>query len=297
MKIILTGAAGSGKDTVGRFIAEELNGVLIAQADPMKQFVGKIFGFDAKALWGPSEERNRPINMPLDELDEFWSRCAGNLTTHSQAFLDDVLPDVVGSQRYPATDELRRWFNMLRSTYKANLSARIALQTIGTEWGRKVRPTMWNEWVIRKMPLLLDGGWRYANETGLVPDPSFSGYGVVVVTDGRFRNEVRGVVEAGGHAIRIVNSEKEAAAATSGLSRIGVVGHRSEEEMKSIPPHWFRVTLINDKTLGFDVLKEAVVMALAQVVYPTLAVAPLGGPTKCDNPDCEACTRKPPSVN
>ena len=59
--IIVSGKAGSGKDTVAAYIADKYNGVCIAQADPMKRFVKNLMGFSDNQLWGPSEARNTRV--------------------------------------------------------------------------------------------------------------------------------------------------------------------------------------------------------------------------------------------
>lgn len=70
----LMGKAGSGKDTVGRMIVEELQGEArcISFAEPLKRFCKEVFDFTDEQLWGPSAERSKP--------DERYPRGDGFLT-------------------------------------------------------------------------------------------------------------------------------------------------------------------------------------------------------------------------
>lgn len=66
------------------------------------------------------------------------------------------------------------------------LTARFALQTLGTEWGRACDPNLWVKAGINRARRLFD-----------------SGATLVVFTDCRFLNEARAVSEAGGEVWRI----------------------------------------------------------------------------------------------
>lgn len=61
------------------------------------------------------------------------------------------------------------------------LTARRALQTLGTEWGRAMHPDVWVRYALRSLP------------AGRA----------CVITDVRFQNEVDAIVRAGGHVVRI----------------------------------------------------------------------------------------------
>lgn len=60
--IALVGRAGSGKDTVGRFIKEASPRpwVLKSFAAPLKRFAQEVFAFTDEQVYGPSELRNLP---------------------------------------------------------------------------------------------------------------------------------------------------------------------------------------------------------------------------------------------
>ena len=88
----------------------------------------------------------------------------------------------------------------------------------------------------------------------MVPDSTQYGYDFVVITDGRFRNEILNVIEVGGAAVKIINPVDE----SRDVDAAGVRGHTSESELKRIPDSWFLVTLVNDKSRGLDALEETV---------------------------------------
>jgi hypothetical protein len=50
--VMLTGPAGSGKDTVASFLVKNHGAVAIAQADPMKRLAMQLFEFPEETLWG-----------------------------------------------------------------------------------------------------------------------------------------------------------------------------------------------------------------------------------------------------
>jgi hypothetical protein len=84
------------------------------------------------------------------------------------------------------------------------LTPRHALQTLGTNWGRKLYQNVW-----------VDLGIRRAKEAG----------GLIVFSDCRFLNEARAIREAGGQVWRVVRPG-------AGLS--GAAGlHPSEMEQES----------------------------------------------------------------
>lgn len=58
MLIGLLGNAGSGKDTASEYLVQKHGFYSIALADPIKIYCQWMFGWSAKQLWGPSEERN-----------------------------------------------------------------------------------------------------------------------------------------------------------------------------------------------------------------------------------------------
>lgn len=76
----LHGAARSGKSTAAQLLVDRFF-TEIGLADPMKRFMGEIFGLD-RELWGPSEARSRPCEalggatprVALQLLGTEWAR-------------------------------------------------------------------------------------------------------------------------------------------------------------------------------------------------------------------------------
>jgi hypothetical protein len=224
--IILVGQAGSGKDTVGKIIADRYNGVCIGQADPMKRFVRDVFGFTPESLWGTTELRNvvRPINIREAHERYNYQKCT---------WLDSILPP--GSDIRPASDKLDIWWN----TYiegNGQLSARSVLQTLGTEFGRQsVDSRLWTNLAYDTALGILTGGTSYSRDLGTTKQPG-TNFDFVVITDGRFRNEVVSVTSRNGVAIKIDRK----------VNPLSIVGRANSEVSRStsfLPPwtttaHW-----------------------------------------------------------
>lgn len=279
--LIVCGPAGSGKDTVAEYLGRYLKIATIAQADPMKRFARDVFGFSELALWGPSEERNKPderyADPHLQEGYSSWDRAVSRVHTIGEKLVERVLPQASVVERGTAHGRLVRWCEGIRDAHVktgSTLTPRYMLQTVGTEWGRKVAPSMWNDLAIRDGFSLLGGGCYYTRTDGLVrfgeeraqPHQTLRaetpGPELAVITDGRFRNEVLGVKRAGGVALLVVNP--------AGVADVegGVKGHRSEAELGGVPRHWFDYVLTNDKTQGLLALENKVA-ALARFLTTT----------------------------
>ena len=256
--ILICGGAGSGKDTLGGMLASALDGVCVAQADPMKQLAKLVFEFTDDQLWGPSESRNAP-DPRFDEY-QAWHRAFGNLTEFGPTWLATVLPEKKPTSAWAA---LHSWFEDVKNVNftKRSLTARYVLQTLGTEFGRQQDPRMWNRYALTQGDLLLAGGYSYNREHGAVADNSGLAtnrgprpYGVVVVTEGRFPNEAVGVKQRGGYLINVLNPESD----NSSVEKAGVSGHASEKGIALIPRHWYDAMVVNDKANGLQALERVV---------------------------------------
>ncbi len=238
--IALAGKAKSGKDTVGNFIASNYNGVCIGQADPMKKFCMDVFGFTEEALWGPSELREEPVSFK-----EIFSRshCADRFIELSGDFMIEVLPAGMQAghdERYSPRILLDEWYEQMHQKMRAEsaLTPRFALQQLGTDWGRKIALDMWNQYTIKAAKALLAGGHSYSRDGGLVKEPG-AVVDYVIVTDGRFQNEILNVRYLGGVALKI-----ERKLADEGVA--GATSHASEKELERIPTHYFTRVLQNN---------------------------------------------------
>ena len=197
----ISGKAGAGKDTFADALVT-CGFVKVSQADPMKRFCREVLGFTDAALWGPSEERNRPV------------------------------PSLAG------------------------LTARHALQTLGTEWGRACFEDMWIDHALEIARRLLfpvlegDAPWKYSPQRGLYlgeehEAPAFG----VVIPDVRFENEMNAIRRAGGRVIRI----RRSGATLTGTA----AAHVSERYQEPIPDSAFDRVIENDASAG-DLMRTAV---------------------------------------
>ena len=241
------GVARSGKDTVAAMLAEHLNGVLVAQADPMKRFAQDVFEFDEDQLWGGA--RKEALDVRIDEL-AYRQRIRSNFEFQSLQHLVDwgLLGDDEEAPRN--TQEyrlLRDWFQGFLTDGK-NFSPRVVLQTLGTEFGRNVSLEMWSDYALDTAEQLLEGGYGYTRTDGLViardvPPPAW-----VLITDVRFRNEALNIKARGGWLLEVQNPELNGTL----TAQVGIAGHASETQVALIPRTWNNITFSNDKRLGLD---------------------------------------------
>lgn len=252
--ILLCGAAGSGKDTVGAYLADNFGAVLVSQADPMKRFAQKVFGFTDQQLWGPSEFRNAADPATHDLACRL--RIAG---TFAEVLRENEVLDQVISRTKDREDLLGRWFDGIYAKMKAGpVSPRLVLQTFGTEFGREIDPNMWSQYSIVTSRQLVHGGWDYSRTQGLYLRPGFGGYPFVGILDGRFRNEILNVKSEGGITILLTRPAHDGKADIG-----GVKGHASEVQLDGTPTHFFDFILPNDKTI--QSLQNKVFVTMDQV--------------------------------
>lgn len=275
----ILGGSRSGKDTVASIINKFLGGVSVAQADPMKRFAKKIFGFTDQQLWGPSDFRNA-----IDERgshDGYWYDVRARIMDHASDFfqawgleltkgywnttggtwggLGDNTPPPPGLVYYKAYLPLMEHFDDLRTNHRATFSPRIQLQKFGTEFGRALNRNLWSLQALGQAKRILDGENSYSATEGV--DGRIAGKTMhipswVTITDVRFRNEALNIKDAGGLLVRVVNPEIE------GAVNVGIAGHQSETELLSIPASWLDGTIRNDKRMGLDYLQTNLVPAL-----------------------------------
>lgn len=230
----LLGPAGSGKDLVADWFCNQ-GFVKVAFADPIKRFTSKVFGFDHDHLWGPSEKRNEILKV--DEA--WWFEAIGHLGEGSVEVISEVLEPGFRTEGYL---KLHDWLTSLRKEYRETISARVVLQTLGTEWGRAVDEFMWIKYAHKIARRLREDGSRcsYSQGSGLIVLPSaivIAPKGVVI-PDHRFLNEVNLTHEMGGHVLRLRRLELEKKNET-----VGIAGHRSEAEQKTLPDNIFHLIL------------------------------------------------------
>lgn len=216
MIIGLCGQAGSGKDTVADILVKDHHFVKVALADPLKRICKEVFDFTDEQLWGASEKRNG------------------------------------GDPRYPREEKIPGDGPYMEAM--SFLSPRYALQQLGTEWGRDCYPNVWIDYALRVAKTLVDrvtfgdklhDPQGYFPHLGLVPLNEYENIpheiNGVVISDVRFRNEVKAIKKAGGHVVQIIRP---------GAGLTGTAAqHRSETEQSTIPEEFFSSRFYNTGSL------------------------------------------------
>ena len=218
--VMLVGQTGSGKDTVADTLVRLLAGSKLSLANPIKSFASHIFGFSDDQLWGPSHFRNAE--------DQRWSD--RNFRAECTVRFERDYHGWATSLQSGSSEALRHWYYahvMSRTT----LTPRHVLQTLGTEWGREQNKDIWIDYALSVAERRIDN----------------DGDSLVVIPDGRFRNEALKVLKKGGKLIKIVNPNGLELAST----------HSSETESQTIPNFWFHKVFVNHKN-GLDKLEKTV---------------------------------------
>lgn len=129
----LCGLAGSGKDTVADHLVRHHRYVKVSFADPLKRICKDVFDFTDEQLWGPSSKRNASDYRYPRSIKEHLDEKTGTVTTVEEDFL----------------------------------TARYALQLLGTEWGRQCYPAVWVEYALRTARKIMEEGCTYTVQKGL----------------------------------------------------------------------------------------------------------------------------------
>lgn len=216
--ILLAGNAGSGKDTFADYLIEASGGKFckIAQADPIKRIVRDVFGATDEQLWGASHLRNTSIPIHKAEC----VRGLGKLTLDKA--LEPLIPGL---------------YNFIKELGES-ATVRYLCQHIGTEIARMYQPDIWINIATSKAEQILAGHSRYDKASHVLEYNENYRYDAVIITDGRFRNEILGVQKIGGVACRIIGNTTQADQ------------HVSETELQTIPNSWFNYLVDNKSTLN-----------------------------------------------
>jgi len=223
----------------------------------MKRFLLKTFGFTEEQLWGPSEMRNG-VDSRFDNNWRLWSETRHRLRSDASWFVEEVLPDLDDAEHILAVKKLVDWGNEITDTKnRSGITPRKVLQSMGTEWGRAVSRDVWSNYAKTTAFKLLGGGYSYNRVSGLVTDAT-SNPNFVVITDGRFRNEIVNVLAVGG-SVWDISSPKVLKEDNAAVEAAGIKGHASEAELKSVPLHFFTNVFVNNKSAGLDFCEKKVV--------------------------------------
>lgn len=231
MIVVLAGALGSGKDTIGDILVKNHGFRKYAFATPLKQMVKMAFpAFTDESLYGSSSLRSTqfkeyPItNCPFcggELYEEPWDPLRWKNGSWVPSPAGTVMMRVC-PEHGPAEDFV---------------SPRLALQTLGTEWGRRLYSNVW-----------VDAAFEYIKNTH---ERDFEKYGETfsggsptrtdlerkwVITDCRFKNEVEGSQKNGGIVVRLTRNMDA-----------NVTSHASETELKTIPLEKFDQVFDNAK--------------------------------------------------
>lgn len=261
--ILMSGKAGSGKDTVAEMLCDSFgNAQRIALADPLKRFAHNVLGMEVEVLWGPSELRSK--EYLVDDLDHRFREYVG---TNTCAFWCDDVAQATGKTYDEVQAYLCAWFTTFvapAGSEGKKITARSVLQTLGTEFGRNIDSDVWVKMAKFAADDLLAGRGVYDRTEGVLCRDG-GRTDVVVITDGRFRNEVLAVNSWGGATIKIWNPK------ATGLT--GEAGkHASETEQDTIPDWWFTATLMNKKEDGLEALKRCVANTAKDLFVGTLEI-------------------------
>jgi hypothetical protein len=216
----ILGPAGSGKDTMADELMNQHDFVKVAMADPLKRICREVYDFSDTQLWGPSQERNKE------------------------------------DKRYLRSEKVTSQKGCCVGVEQEFLTPRMALQTLGTEWGRAMYPGTWVDYALRVIQQLKGGHYSYDQKNGLVEQPGHEGApSGVAIPDVRFQNEIDAIHKAGGYVVRIRRPGK------GGDVKGGVAGHASEREMEAIPDSVFDAVINNDGELVDFYLSITTVLA------------------------------------
>jgi hypothetical protein len=224
MIVGFSGLAGSGKSTAAEFL-EKRGFATISLADPIKRIAKQVYRFTTAQLWGPSACRDAPDRRYLRERHERhdWSM--------------DGEPAVWTCVRCGQTENT--------TSCDVYLTPRFAIQTLGTEWGRRCYANTWVDLALLDAEQIVsDQGdrFRYVPEFGLVPRAaSESRHTGVAIPDVRMQNELDGLKASGAPVYRIVRP----AAGLRGSS----ARHESESGQLLISDDEFTQVLLNNGPL------------------------------------------------
>lgn len=204
MIISIGGFAGSGKDTACNYLVEKYGFKKTSYAAPLKQMVKIAFGFTDEQLYGPSSKR--------EEQDERYPT-PGICTLCGQQCRDF---DAQGPSENDLPEGYRWRCQKCRVNYPRFVNARFALQSLGTEWGRRLHKHIWAKSAINTILASDHDRW--------------------CLSDMRFMTEVEAVREARGFNVRLTRGAPQS-------------DHSSETELLSVPPEWFAKVLNNRGTV------------------------------------------------
>jgi hypothetical protein len=198
MIVGLVGRAGAGKDTAAKCLVprhlvsiqgEQVDiremmeeavdiapicptGAQIAIADPLKVFLLQVYQFSPQQLWGPSEFRN----LPDTRYRRTYHEHVASFTPSQRTLRSSPIGCMrCGEEYVPTWAQRRRGRVTWPGFCQDHLTPREALQTLGSDWGRRNYESTWIDLALRnakelekQYPLVVISDVRYTNEMGAI---------------------------------------------------------------------------------------------------------------------------------
>jgi len=202
MIIGVCGFAGSGKDTFADHLVAHHGFNKVSFAFPLKEAARIAFDFSDEQLYGPSSFREE------EDTRYLFSGTCPHCQQGCRRWHKDAMPEWA-----------IWWCEACDVHYREFVTPRLALQTLGTEWGRTLYPNIWVDACLSHIRRRVDIG----EEDWVIPDC-------------RFLNEVVGIKDAGGVVARLLRGEQR-------------FSHASEAELANISLSIFDKVLDNTGTL------------------------------------------------
>lgn len=193
----IAGFARSGKDTLADYFCMDHGFAKTHFADSFKKHAQEIFDFTDAQLWGSDKEK--------PDVRYRYSGICPRDRAHCTEQQD-------GNWRCPTCG----------NTYNKFLTARLALQTISTEWGRTMYPSVWTDYTLR---FIRESAEREQKMRW-------------VIADIRMLEEVQQVKAIGGIVVRIKRNMPH-----------HHLWHATESELTAMPDSLFHAVISNDGTL------------------------------------------------
>jgi hypothetical protein len=249
MTIGFMAESGHGKDFCGNWVRQNKNFVDLALADPIKRFCMAVFKeFDVDTLWGETRHRNAEIQVD-------WAQAEYRLEWHLSDWVAS-LTNLTVVERAAYKPIVKNWFQDVKARAgDGPTTARLALQLLGTEYGRHFRADLWTSYTLDVAIPHLKKGFVYTREGGTLPQRYLendvpTGPNGAIITDVRFGNELAEIQKRGGFVVKLVRLSKKGKANTA--EEAGIKNHVSEAEIRSIPEEAF--DLILEMEDGADVV-------------------------------------------
>lgn len=186
--LALAGKQGAGKDTCAKFLvrnATELfgkGGVVKTYhfADSLKQLLADYFGLDPDLLWGTQEQKKTFTHLQWENLPHY--------TELVQKVRSEVVTESLTEGSIWEDDAWGEEIN--RRLPKGPMTVREVLEQVGTEIFRRMMGDVWIQHCLRRIRQ--------------------EGASLAIIADCRFPDEVEAVQRAGGKALRLTRTTREA---------------------------------------------------------------------------------------